>query len=59
MEEILVMTSMYARQYRLAGWTWEGKTASGERSVRGIFLGGKSRGSVTFDNPRFSGKKSC
>ena len=27
------------------------------RSVRAIFLGGKSRGSVAFGNPRFSGGK--
>ena len=33
-------------------------TASGDGGVQAIFLGGKSRGSVAFGNPRFSGGKS-
>ena len=55
MREILVITS----DYRLSGWRWGDRTASGNRSDRAIFLGGKSRGSVAFGNPRFSGGKSC
>ena len=35
-----------------------GKTASGDGIVRAIFLGRKSRGSVAFSNPSFSGGKS-
>ena len=47
MEEILVMTSRTSvHPYRLSGWRWGGSTASGDRRVRAIFLGGKSRGSV-------------
>ena len=56
--EILVMTSAYARPHRLSGWRWGGRTASANGSVRAISLGGKSRGSVTFGNPRFPGGKS-
>ena len=56
MGEILVMTSAFARQCRLSGCG--SKTAPGDGSVRAIFLGGKSRGSVAFGNPRFSGGKS-
>ena len=53
---ILVMTSAYARPLRLSGWRWERKTASGDGSVRAIFLGGKSRGSVASGILRFSGR---
>ena len=35
-----------ASLYRLSGWKWGGRTASGEGSVRAIFPDGKSRGSV-------------
>ena len=40
MPKILVMTSAHtyppARPYRMSGWGWKGKTASGDGSVRAI-----------------------
>ena len=41
----------------MEGWTCvrRGRRASGDGSVRSIFLGGKSRDNVAFGNPRFSG----
>ena len=36
----------YVRSYRLSGWRWGGRAAYGDGSVRAIFLGGKSCGSV-------------
>ena len=59
MREMLVMTSLtsvrpYVRPLvQTFGWRWGGRIASGDRSVRAIFLGGKSRDSVPFGNPRF------
>ena len=57
MREILVMMPAYAhpstRTYRLSGWRWEGRTASGDGSVQAIFLGGKSHGSVGIWQPAF------
>ena len=53
--QILVMTSAYARPYRLSGWRWGGRTASGDGNLRAIFLVEKSRGSIAFGNTRFSG----
>ena len=46
------------RAFRLSGWRWGGRTASGDGSFRTIFLGRKSCGSVAFGNPLFSGRKS-
>ena len=46
------------RPYRLSGWRLGGKTASADGSVWAIFLSGKSRGSVAFGKPNFSGEKS-
>ena len=46
--------------YRLSGWRWEGKTASGDVSVgKGVFgqfslAGNRMHGSVAFGNPRCS-----
>ena len=37
MREILVMTSAYARPYRLSGSRWGGRTASGDGSIRSRF----------------------
>ena len=53
MQEMLVMTPAYARPYRLSGWRWGGRAASGDGSVRAIYLGGKLRGSVAFGNRVF------
>ena len=39
-------------------WRWGGRTASGDRSVWAILLGGKLHGSVASGNPCFSGGKS-
>ena len=58
MQEILVMTSAYTCPYRLSGWRWGGRTASGDGSVQAIFPGGNLHGSVAFSNPRFSPRKS-
>ena len=60
MQETLVTTSAHAHLHArtLSGWTWGGWTASGDWSVRAIFLGGNSRGSVPFGNLRFSGGES-
>ena len=61
MREILVMTS--PKSVRPSArtdcrvWRWGGMTAFGDGSVWPIFHGGKSRGSVAFGNPRFSGGK--
>ena len=44
MRQILVVTLEYARPYRLSGWKWGGKTASGDGGVRASFLGGISHG---------------
>ena len=52
MQEILVMTSAYTCPYRLSGWRWGGRTASGDGSVQAIFPGGNLHGSVAFSNPR-------
>ena len=55
MRQTLIMTPAYAHQYGLSEWRWGGKTSSGGGFVQAIFLGRKSRGSVAFVNPRFSG----
>ena len=60
--EILVMTSASARPLVRTDCRGEGGEAGGQSldldgNVRAIFLGGKSRGSVAFGKPRFSGGK--
>ena len=60
MQEILVMTSRTSARppVETLGVEVGRQESPWDGSVRAIFLAEKSRSSVAFGNPRFSGKKS-